>query len=206
MSLIYGLTGGIATGKSTVAKILQENNIEVFSADQVARDVVKPGTLGLKQIVETFGTEILNEDQSLNRKELGSIVFKNKTELDKLNKINGPLIRTEILNIINNVKKKKDDKIYVFEIPLLFEFNYQQYLDGTICLSMPKELQTKRLMDRDKISEELAQQKISSQMPIEEKVTLADYVFENTGTIDDLTKETNNLIKKLRGHINNELS
>lgn len=197
MSKIYGLTGGIASGKSTVLDLFRQNGCVVYDADKVARDIVKPGTDGLSQVIQTFGSEILFSDGSLNRKKLGSIVFNDKSQLKRLTDITGPLIRKQILHIIKQVRESSDKKIVIFEIQLLFESNYQDYFDGIISIYVPEEIQLDRLMERDRISKEDALNKINSQMSMEEKKSRADLVIDNSGNLNILKTEIYNLIKKL---------
>lgn len=197
MSKIYGLTGGIAAGKSTVLDLFRQNGCVVYDADQVARDIVEPGTEGLNQIEQTFGREILFSDGSLNRKKLGSIVFNDKNQLKTLTNITGPLIRKQILHTIKQVRESSDKKIVIFEIQLLFESNYQDYFDGVISIYVPEKIQLERLMERDRISKEDALKKINSQMSMEEKKKLADIVIDNSGNLNILKTEIYNLIKKL---------
>ncbi|APX72530.1 dephospho-CoA kinase [Companilactobacillus allii] len=197
MSRIYGLTGGIAAGKSTVLKLLKEKGCVVYDADQVARDVVKPGTIGLSQIVAEFGDDILLPDKTLDRKKLGSIVFSGKSQLKRLTNITGPLIREQILHTIEEVRKSNDKKITIFEIQLLFESKYQEYFSGVISIYVPMDIQLKRLKQRDKINNEDAIQRIDSQMSMDKKRQLADFVIDNSKDLDFLNKEIDDLLKKL---------
>ncbi|WP_125760970.1 dephospho-CoA kinase [Companilactobacillus hulinensis] len=197
MSKIYGLTGGIAAGKSTVLGLLRDNDCVVYDADQVARDVVEPGTVGLSRIVAEFGSNILLPDGSLNRKKLGSIVFSDKNQLKRLTNITGPLIRKRILHTIKQVRKSHDNKITIFEIQLLFESDYQKYFSGVISIYLPQDVQLERLMQRDKINREAAMNKINSQMSMEEKRRRSDYVIDNSKDLNFLKNEINELLKKL---------
>lgn len=197
MSKIFGLTGGIAAGKTTVLNIFKELGCQVFDADQVARKVVEPGTVGLTQITKQFSNNILLPDGSLDRKKLGRIVFSDRRQLKILTSITGPLIRQEIVQIIDEVKNSPSDQITIFEIQLLFETHYEDYFDATIAVYVDHEIQLKRLIKRNNITEQAAEDKINSQMPMSQKRTLADYCLDNSGTVEDLEEQIKQLLKQL---------
>ncbi|MFD1471072.1 dephospho-CoA kinase [Companilactobacillus mishanensis] len=197
MSKIYGLTGSIATGKSTVLEILKSRGCVVYDADQVAREIVEPGTPGLEQIAEHFGDRILNSDGSLNRAKLGKIVFNNSDELQALTQITGPIIRKNIVQTIEKVRNSSDKKIYFFEIQLLFEANYQDYFNATITVYVKPPQQLQRLMERNSLDEQAARAKINSQMSIDEKKARADYLIDNSGDLESLNNEIDKLLKQL---------
>ncbi len=197
MSKIYGLTGGIASGKTTVLDVFAENGCRIYNADEIAREVVKIGTPGLDQIVASFGDDILMSDGTLNRKNLSQIVFSDKKELKKLTDITAPLIRKRILQIVEEVHALNDGLIYIFEIPLLFETNYQPYFDAVISIFVQPEIQLSRLMKRNNIDEQTAKNQIDSQMPMEEKKKLADFVIDNSGDLAELKSEIKTLLKNL---------
>ncbi|KRK65584.1 dephospho-CoA kinase [Companilactobacillus tucceti DSM 20183] len=197
MSKIYGLTGGIASGKTTVLDILSENGCKIFNADKIAREVVEVGTVGLRQIVSEFGEDILLPDGSLDRKKMSKIVFSDKTQLKRLTDITAPLIRKRILNIIENVHLLDDKTIYIFEIPLLFESNYQPYFDAVISVYVEFDIQLKRLMKRNNLDKKSAEDQINSQMSMAEKKKLADYVIDNSGDLSELQSEIKTLLKNL---------
>ncbi|MQS88733.1 dephospho-CoA kinase [Companilactobacillus mishanensis] len=197
MSKIYGLTGSIATGKSTVLEILKSRGCVVYDADQVAREIVEPGTPGLEQIAEHFGDRILNPDGSLNRAKLGKIVFNNSDELQALTQITGPIIRKNIVQTIEKVRNSSDKKIYFFEIQLLFEANYQDYFNATITVYVKPQQQLQRLMERNSLDEQAARAKINSQMSIDEKKARADYLIDNSGDLESLNNEIDKLLKQL---------
>lgn len=197
MSKIFGLTGGIAAGKTTVLNIFKELGCQVYDADQVARKVVEPGTVGLAQITKQFSKNILLPDGSLNRKKLGRIVFSDRRQLKILTSITGPLIRQEIVQIIDEVKNSPSDQITIFEIQLLFETHYEEYFDATIAVYVDHEIQLKRLIKRNNITEQAAEDKISSQMPMAQKRALANYCLDNSGTVEDLEEQIKQLLKQL---------
>lgn len=197
MSKIYGLTGGIASGKTTVLDILAENGCKIFNADKIAREVVEVGSVGLDEIVSAFGKDILLDDGSLNRKKMSQIVFSDKAQLKKLTNITAPLIRQRILQIVEDVHSLNDDIIYIFEIPLLFESNYQPYFDAVISIYVEFNIQLSRLMKRNNLDEQTAKQQISSQMSMDEKKKMADYVIDNSGDLSELKSKIKVLLKNL---------
>ncbi|TGD24310.1 dephospho-CoA kinase [Companilactobacillus suantsaicola] len=197
MSKIYGLTGGIASGKSTVLNLFRQNKFIVYDADYVAREVVKLGTIGLAQITGQFGSSVLLADGTLNRKKLSSIVFSDQTQLEKLNQITRPLIKKEILQTVSDVKKSTQSDISIFEIPLLFEGNYQNYFDGVISLYVQPQIQLHRLMQRNGISKKVALEQINSQMSMDEKKRRADFVIDNSGDMNHLQNEFDKLVSQL---------
>jgi len=197
MSKIYGLTGGIAAGKSTVLELFREHEFQVFDADSVAREVVVPGSIGLQQIVHQFGKAILQADGSLNRKKLGSIVFSDPQQLQILNGITRPLIKTKILKTVTAIKKSSSPTISIFEIQLLFEGNYQEYFDGVISLYVNPQIQLQRLMKRNDLTKKVALERIRSQMSMDEKKTRADFVIDNSEDLTHLANEFDKLISQL---------
>ena len=197
MSKIYGLTGGIAAGKSTILDFFKTYGCKVYDADQIARQVVEVGSVGLKQIAEEFGQEVLNADQTLNRKKLAEIVFSDSEQLKKLNDITRPLIKKRILKIIADTKASDENTLSIFEIPLLFEGGYQQYFDGIITIYVSEEVQLKRLMNRNNLTREVALDRINSQMSMSEKRDRADFVIDNSGDLTHLADEFDKLISQL---------
>ncbi|MFC6175871.1 dephospho-CoA kinase [Companilactobacillus huachuanensis] len=197
MSKIYGLTGGIAAGKSTVLAMFREHGFIIFDADSFAREVVIPNSIGLKQIVDQFGEQILNADGTLNRAKLGSIVFSDNEQLQKLNHITRPLIKEKILETIDLIKKSTSKTIAIFEIQLLFEGGYENYFDGVISLYERPEIQLDRLMKRNDLSKKVAQDRINSQLSMDEKKRRADFVIDNSGDLKHLEQEFEKLMSQL---------
>lgn len=167
--MIIGLTGNIASGKSTVANYLRELGAQVIDADQVARQVVLPGTPALKEIVNSFGPGVLHDDGTLNRKKLASIIFQDAAARDRLEKITHPRIEEEMNRQIRTFSKTHPGGILVLEVPLLIEVGWHKKVDQVWLVAVEPAEQLRRLMARDKISLEQARQKIASQMPQEKK-------------------------------------
>lgn len=196
MTVILGLTGSIATGKSTVSKIFKEQGFPVVDADLGAREVVKPGTEGLSEIKEQFGDTVILADGTLNRAALGKIVFKDEKQREKLNAI----LSKRIYQWLMDQKKeclKRDPAILVLDIPLLFETGYEKEVDQVMVVATSKEIQIDRLMKRDKIEKEEAIQKINTQLPISEKVVLGDSVINNNGSTESTKQQVINWIDKI---------
>jgi len=197
MSKIYGLTGGIAAGKSTVLELFREHDFQVFDADSVAREVVVPGSIGLQQIVTQFGKSMLQADGSLDRHKLGAVVFSDPAQLQKLNSITRPLIKSKILKTVTEVKQSSSTIISIFEIQLLFEGNYQDYFDGVISLYVNPQTQLQRLMKRNGLTKKVALERINAQMSMDEKKSRADFVIDNSEDLTHLANEFDKLVTQL---------
>ncbi|KGR91427.1 dephospho-CoA kinase [Ureibacillus massiliensis 4400831 = CIP 108448 = CCUG 49529] len=182
--MIIGLTGSIASGKSTVAKMLKEYGLPIVDADVVARLVVEPGSPTLKKIAEAFGQEVLTEKGEMNRTKVGELIFHDETKRKTLNNIIHPAIRAEML------RQKEEHlangaKTVIMDIPLLFESKLQHFVDKILVVTVSEDTQLKRLMDRNQLSEEDALVRIRSQLPLSEKEQGADAVIYNNGSIDE---------------------
>lgn len=182
MTYILGLTGGIASGKSTVSAYLAQNGALIIDADLIARQVVAKKSSGLKQIVAKFGKEILTTSGELDRKKLGKLVFSNKELLKALTDITGPLIRAEILREIEAAKKAQV-KLVVLDIPLLFETGYQTLCDKVMVVTVPSEVQLERVMKRDNLSAAEARKRIANQLPTSKRNELADVLIDNSKSV-----------------------
>ncbi|HLR79092.1 MAG TPA: dephospho-CoA kinase [Bacillota bacterium] len=195
MTLIIGLTGSIASGKSTVSLMFDDFNIPVIDADKIAREVVEPGERAYQDIVDHFGKEILRSDMTLDREKLGEIVFSDEQQRKVLNGIVHPAIRKEMLQR-RDTYVEQGEKCVVLDIPLLYESNLTHYVDQTIVVYVDPSVQLKRLMKRDGYTEAEAQQRIDSQMSIREKAQLADAVIDNNGTKYESYQQLQTLLKK----------
>lgn len=179
--MVIGLTGGIASGKSTVANMIKDAGIALIDADIYARQVVEPGEAAYEQIVAHFGDEILHTDGTIDRKHLGSIVFNDERERNVLNRIVHPAVR-EKMDEQKRAYEKEGHEAVVLDIPLLFEGKRTDTVDKTLLVYVDEETQLKRLMARDGSTEKEALSRIRSQMPLAEKVPRADAVIDNNGT------------------------
>lgn len=185
---IIGLTGGIASGKSTVSKVFREMGTIILDADQIARQVVLPSQPAWEDIVELFGPQVLNPDQSLNREKIGDIVFSNPDCLKELNRITHPRIMQYYKDALRQISMEKPEAIVMLEVPLLYETNMDRLCEQVIVVWVDRETQIKRLMEREKLSQEDAIKRIDSQMPLDEKARRADIVIDNRGSLVE-TKE-----------------
>ncbi|MFE1243636.1 dephospho-CoA kinase [Fictibacillus sp. NPDC058756] len=193
--MIIGLTGGIATGKSTASLILSEQGIPVIDADIIAREVVMPGKEAYEKIVAFFGDDVLLSDKTLNRARLGEIIFNNSEKRLKLNEIVHPAVRSEMKKQAE-LHLSDGNPLVIMDIPLLFESKLTHMVDETWLIYTHPDLQLRRLMERDGYSEEQALSRIKSQMPIDEKKELADVVIENNGTKEDLKQKLLRLLQE----------
>ncbi|MFD2046291.1 dephospho-CoA kinase [Ornithinibacillus salinisoli] len=194
MALVIGLTGSIASGKSTVSLMFDDLHIPVIDADKISREVVKPGEKAYREIVDVFGTGILQEDKSLDRKKLGAIIFTNEQKREQLNRIVHPAVRESILfqrdSFVN-----AGEKCVVLDIPLLFESKLTHFVDKTIVVYVNEATQLERLMERDGSHEVEAKQRIQSQLPVKEKAKLADAVINNNGTKHESFRQLEEILK-----------
>lgn len=191
--MIVGLTGGIACGKSTVTGMLRDIGAYVVDADVWARRVVEKGSKGLERIVQAFGQDVLSDDGTLDRKALGNIIFHDETARQTLNQITHPLVRQGMRDETAAFLEQHPGQPVVWDVPLLFEGETKNYVDLTVLVYVDETTQLARLVQRDGISKEAALARIRSQMPIEQKRSLADYVIDNMGTLDEtrgLVQET----------------
>ncbi|HEK9101914.1 dephospho-CoA kinase [Bacillus pfraonensis] len=195
MTIVIGLTGGIASGKSTVSQMFRELSIPVIDADIIAREVVEQGKEAYKEIVEVFGEEILQADGELDRLKLGSIVFHNEEKRLHLNKIVHPAVRKE-MNAQKNMYIKEGVQAVVLDIPLLFESKLTEIVDQILVVAVSPSTQLERLMKRNGFTEEEAKARIGSQMSLAEKVTLANKVIYNDGTITETKAQLQLILKE----------
>jgi dephospho-CoA kinase len=196
---VIGLTGGIATGKSTVSAILKKAGAEIIDADRIAREVVKKGLPAYREIVENFGETVLLSNGEINRSVLGDLIFNDPRKKQLLNRIVHPHVRRETNRQLKDMEKSSPDTIAVLDIPLLFETEMHKDLSEVIVVYAPEHIQVERLMKRDNISEADAVARVRSQMPIEEKKKRATIVIDNSGTMQDTRKRTLEIFKTLKG-------
>lgn len=182
MTYVLGLTGSIATGKSTLSRLFKAYGFPIVDADVIAHEIVQPGTQGLTNIVTHFGPTVLQSNGQLDRKKLGQLVFADPEKRALLNQLNGPLIRQEILDQVAKLKAQAAPLV-ILDIPLLYESHYETHTDGVMIAYVPKALEIQRLMQRDNITEKAALQRIDSQMSIETKRKMADFCIDNTQDI-----------------------
>jgi len=197
-----GLTGGIASGKSTVGRILREMGLGVVDADEVARDVVAPGTKGLELVVAEFGTDILHEDGTLDRKKLGSVVFGAPERLKALEAILHPLIGERAQLQLDTILTR-GDRMAVYEAAIMIERKLHKRMDHLVVVAVSDDVQLARVMARDSLDEVEAKKRIASQYPLAEKLKLANFVIWNNGTEDELREQVRLVFEKGR-HLKEE--
>lgn len=195
MTVVIGLTGSIATGKSTVSKMFSDLDIPVIDADRLSREVVEPGEPAYEQIVQTFGEGILHKDKTIDRKQLGKVIFSNKEKRQQLNDIVHPEVRREMI-ARREAYKKKETKAVVLDIPLLFESQLTDYADRTLVVYVDEETQLERLMARDDSKVEEAKQRIASQIQISKKAGWADAVIDNSGSIEESFQQLKDILHR----------
>ena len=195
---LIGLTGSIATGKSTVAKIFKDLGFYVIDADKIAHSVYKRGEKAYFEIVKVFGKEILHENGEINRKKLGRLVLNDNKKLSLLEAIVHPAVEEKRLEMLEKIKNEDPHAFVISDVPLLFEKDLKSKFDCIIVVYVPKELQIRRLMERDHILKEEALKKVSLQLPIEEKKRLANIVIDNSKTLDRTRKQVENITKMLK--------
>ena len=197
--MIIGLTGGIACGKSTVGSMLAARGALLVDADQAARDVVVPGMPALEQVTAAFGHGILQADGTLDRAKLGSIVFADKDKLRTLESILHPAIRSYMWERMREAQAKDPDKLIVADIPLLYETDQQRLYEGVLVVYIPRAMQLDRLLQRNPdMGAEQANQRINAQMDIERKRELADWVIDNSGTLEQTGQQVESFLDGLR--------
>lgn len=194
---LIGLTGGIASGKSTAAKILESLGAAVVNADTLAREVVEPGREAWQEIIAAFGSEILQSDRTLDRQKLRTLIFNNPDARRKLESIIHPRVRALAERRIAE-HGAAGYAVVVYEVPLLFEGRLHEWLRPVILIACDIEIQIERLQQRDGLDRVQAQKHIEAQMNLEEKRRLADYVIENNGNLEDLKRQVEAVLETIK--------
>jgi dephospho-CoA kinase len=195
---IVGLTGGVGTGKSTVADYFWELGAYVVDFDQLAREVTRPGSKAWKGIVECFGKGILNDDLTINRQKLAQIVFSDKENVAKLNRMIHPQVFKEDSRITNRIKKLDPAALIVKDIPLLFEIDRPVHVDKVVVVSASRQTQLRRLEAKG-MSRKDAESRIKAQLPLKEKIKSADFVVNNDGLPEETREQVEEIYAKLQG-------
>jgi dephospho-CoA kinase len=196
--ILVGLTGGVATGKSTVAKMFKQGGAAVINADLLARQVVEPGKPAWRAIVKLFGKTVLNHDRSLDRQALGSIVFHNPKKRRQLERIIHPRVAREQQRLVRWIAKRKPHAVVIYEVPLLFEAGVDKRVDKIIVVTVDRNTQIARLKKRNGLSRAEALRRIRSQMPLAKKTQQADHVLNGTLSRPSLRKQVGQIFKSLR--------
>ena len=193
MGKIIGITGGIASGKSTVTNFLRQKGFEVVDADALVHQLQKPGGRLYQILVEHFGEKVLLEDGELNRPLLASFIFSNDEEREWSKQTQGQIIREELGSLRDKFAQTED--IFFMDIPLLFEQDYASWFDETWLVYVRRDTQLDRLMNRDQLSKESAETRLASQWPLEEKKKLATYILDNNGSREQLLSQVVTLLE-----------
>ena len=194
--IILGLTGSIGCGKSSVSNILKDNNIDIIDADLISRNILNDKNL-LNLVFERFGDSVKNVDGSLNRKALGNIVFNDDNKLIELNSLTHPRIKANIINEIE-LLKLRNKEVIVIDAPLLIEGGYLEMVDKLLVITCNNEIQISRIQKRDNCTREEAIVRINSQISQEEKVKYADYIIDNSGSIESLGQKVNEFLMYMK--------
>ena len=199
MALIIGLTGGIVSGKSTVALMFKDLGAKIVDADKLGHSVILPHEPAWEKIVKIFGKDVLQNDLTIDREKLGKIVFANQSLLKKLNDITHPEITKIIKKEIDSLKNKtyNQKKILIIDAALIYEAKIDRLMDKIIVVYIDEDEQIKRLIERNNLSKDEALQRIKSQMPMKEKVKMADYVIDNSNSLDKTKKQVEKIWKNL---------
>jgi len=187
--LLVGLTGSIATGKSTVSRMFAHLGARVIDADLLAREVVMPGQAAHARIVEEFGPQVVQEDGALDRKALGAVVFADASKRKRLEEITHPAIGLRQQRILSVLDEEAFEGVVIWDAALLFEGGGAAKMDRVVVVYADPETERRRLMERDGLSEADARARIASQMPIAEKAKLADHVIDNSGTREETERQ-----------------
>ena len=193
MGKIIGITGGIASGKSTVTNFLRQKGFEVVDADALVHQLQKPGGRLYQILVEHFGEKVLLEDGELNRPLLASLIFSNSEEREWSKETQGKIIRDELRALRD--KFSETEELFFMDIPLLFEQDYASWFDETWLVYVRLDTQLDRLMNRDQLSKESAETRLASQWPLEEKKKFATYILDNNGSREQLLSQVVTLLE-----------
>ncbi len=204
--LLVGLTGGIGTGKSTVSRMFRDLGCLIIDADLLAREVVEPGQPAYDTIVAEFGREILEPDGQIDRKKLGILVFNDPEKRRRLEELTHPEIRARQAGILEALAADGFDGIVIFDAALLVETGRAKNMDRLVVVTTDEATQTKRLVLRDNISKEEAARRIRSQMPLSEKVKLAHYVIDNSGSPEATERQVKEVHRKLQADLQTRLT
>lgn len=194
---MVGLTGGIASGKSTVAAILQRLGAVIINADELAREVVQPGADAWQEIVKAFGPAVLQDNQTLDRRKLRDVIFRDPQARKKLESIIHPRVRALAEKKIH-AYEAAGSALVVYEVPLLFETQIHHWIRPVILVACDVERQKSRLQDRDHLTVAEAQKHVDAQMSLEDKRKLADYTIENNGSLAELEAQVKAVLDKIK--------
>ncbi len=194
---VVGLTGGIASGKSVVSNMLRDLGASIIDADEISREIMIPHTKCWEEVITSYGSDLLLEDLTIDRKKLAISVFKDSEQIKKLNRIVHPYIMQRIEEMIEEIKDKDPQALVIVDAALLVETGVYKHYDKLIVVYVSKETQLKRLMIRDAMSQEEAESRIDLQSPLTEKLKVADYIIENEVSLSKTREEVEKVYKAL---------
>ena len=195
MVRIIGITGGIASGKSTVTEFLRRQGYQVIDADQVVHELQEPGGRPYQALLSTFGSSILQEDGRLDRPKLGAMIFGNPELLEQSSQIQNQIIREELAGRRDLLAETED--IFFMDLPLLFELQYEDWFDQIWLVDVTEETQLSRLMSRNALSQEEAEKRIAAQLSLREKRKRADVLIDNNGSLEATRQQIRDALQKL---------
>jgi len=196
--VIVGLTGGIGSGKSSIAKMFKDEGAYVIDFDYLARVVVEPDKPAWKDIIDYFGPEILSPDKTLNRSKLAEIVFSDTKSRKALEGFTHPRIFKERDTLIKAIKKKDPNAVVIIDVPLLFELSLSGKFDKVILVYVSRDVQIKRVIKRGVLTKEKVERRLKAQIPIEEKKLLSDYIINNEGSLKDTRDQVRKVVHELK--------
>ena len=195
MVRIIGITGGIASGKSTVTEFLRQQGYQVIDADQVVHELQEPGGRLYQALLSAFGSAILREDGRLDRPKLGAMIFGNPQLLEQSSQIQNQIIREELAGRRDMLAETED--IFFMDLPLLFELQYEDWFDQIWLVDVTEETQLSRLMTRNALSQEEAEKRIAAQLSLQEKRKRSDVLIDNNGSLEETRQQIRNAVQKL---------
>ena len=198
MALVAGLTGGIASGKSTVDRFFGKLGAWVIDADELARKVVEPGTPGWREVIETFGEDYITPHGELDRKGLARLVFHDPQAKKRLEAIIHPRVLALREKITRDILRKDPQALIIFDVPLLIEAGLNKKVDKVIVVWVPREIQIQRLTERDKLTRQEAEKRLENQMPLDEKLPFAHYVVDNSGSLEVTEEQVKKIYRELK--------
>ncbi len=198
MALLAGLTGGMGSGKSLAAEILQELGAHIIDADKICRSLVEPEKPTWSEVVGLFGDQILNEDGSLDRKKIAGIIFNDPDKKREMENILHPMVFSEELRVFHNIRQCENDALVIVDSPLLIESGNYRNMDKVVVVSCDQEIQVRRIVDKGIFSAEEARKRINNQMELKKKLKFADYILENNSTVEALKIKVGILYRDLK--------
>ena len=191
--MLIGVTGGVATGKSTIARLFKTCGAHIIDADELARKVVLPGTPAWREIVRHYGPRVLHPDRTLNRLALADIVFRHPNQLRRLNAIIHPRVAREQGRLMRAIARRSPRAVIVYDVPLLFEAGVDKRVDRIVVVVADRKTQIARLQKRNHLTKAAALRRVRSQLPLRQKITRADYVLDGTRPLSELRHAVNKI-------------